>query len=374
MSEFVSSLLAGSMPMEAGQAPSNQLSNTVDDSEASDFASLFGDMNFASRSSTSAMTGNPAELLELTDPMFTTPISELETPVAAVNDPLATANLQYNGNSLPSNSPLLTISGYSAHADQDGASAIAFQGDGKQVLMSGTQYANSLAPAIQQSQKQLHNMTQQNALLPQDITALALQKVEMSKPIEMLTTLSPQNSSVPVDTLASLTSQQPNQMLMGLQGVTEFSNVLSASSRSPEPMTATLNQPQWNQQVGDRINWMISQGLRQAEIRLNPPELGMLEVRVQMQGDQASIQFNTAHTEVKDVLDNALPRLREMLAENGLELTDVNVSQHGQQQTKQGEESESKQVSGEPSSEVENTTDTQEIQSISGNGVIDFYA
>ena len=374
MSEFVSSLLAGSMPMEAGQVASNQFSDVGVDSEASDFASLFADMDFASLEPETPSADTPAALSDLMDPLLTGSLASSEQQNPAQNDPLQAAMLQQSGNALPSSSPSLAISGFSAQAVQNGAAAISFAADGKQLLTTGPQYASSVGPAIQQSQAQLRDMTQSNGFMLQDMEVLAVPKVELGKQTDLLALLPQQSGTSPTDALTNLTGQQPSQALLGLQGATEFSNVLAASTRTPEPMTATLNQPQWKQQVGDRIAWMISQGLRQADIRLNPPELGMLEVRVQMQGDQASIQFNTAHAEVKEALDSALPRLREMLAENGLELADVNVSQQGQQQTKQGEESDSNQSSTEPTAEAEIIADSHEIKTISGNGVIDYYA
>ncbi len=374
MSELVSSMLAGNMPPGAGQTSAGQLADVVDSSEASDFASLFGDVSFDSLNPEKPTANTLTELSEFIDPLLATPLSGSEEQTQPLNHSLQAAMLQHNGKTLPSTTPFVSVSGFSALTDQDGAAAIAFQGDGKHILATGPQYASTITPAIQQSQVQLREIIQPGVLMPQDMEMLAVPKVDIGKQADLLATLPQHSLPTTTDALMNLSSQSPSQALVGLQGATEFSNVLAASTRTPEPMTATLNQPQWNQQIGDRVSWMISQGLRQADIRLNPPELGMLEVRVQMQGDQASIQFNTAHAEVKDALDSALPRLREMLAENGLELADVNVSQQGQQNAKQGEESNSDQSDRESTSEPAASLDDQNIKTITGNGVIDFYA
>ena len=45
-----------------------------------------------------------------------------------------------------------------------------------------------------------------------------------------------------------------------------------------------------------------------------------------MNGDQASVQFGAAHADTRNALENALPRLREMFASQGLSLADANVS------------------------------------------------
>ncbi|WP_227993076.1 flagellar hook-length control protein FliK [Shewanella sp. YLB-07] len=72
---------------------------------------------------------------------------------------------------------------------------------------------------------------------------------------------------------------------------------------------------------------MVSKGVLHAEIRLDPPELGPLVVRIQVQGDQTQVQFHVVQPQTRDIVEQALPRLREMLAEQGLQLTDSQVSQ-----------------------------------------------
>jgi flagellar hook-length control protein FliK len=64
------------------------------------------------------------------------------------------------------------------------------------------------------------------------------------------------------------------------------------------------------------------------ELKLNPAHLGPIEVRVQMQNDQAQVSFVAQHGPVRDALEAALPRLREMFTAKGFNLVDVNVSQH----------------------------------------------
>lgn len=94
----------------------------------------------------------------------------------------------------------------------------------------------------------------------------------------------------------------------------------------PQP----VQHPGWPQSLGERVQWMLGQHVQAAHIRLNPPELGPLEVRILIQHDQTSVQFNTHHGHVRDALEASLPRLRDMLGEQGVQLgsLDVNVSSH----------------------------------------------
>ncbi|MBE8717404.1 flagellar hook-length control protein FliK [Cellvibrio polysaccharolyticus] len=86
-----------------------------------------------------------------------------------------------------------------------------------------------------------------------------------------------------------------------------------------------MGHPQWNQAVVNRVMWLSAQNLPSAEIRLDPPELGPLQVRIQVQNDHVQVNFVSQNPNVRDVLDQQANRLREMFAENGMSL-DVGVS------------------------------------------------
>ncbi len=81
---------------------------------------------------------------------------------------------------------------------------------------------------------------------------------------------------------------------------------------------------------------MVSQGIQQAEIRLDPPELGHMLVKVQVNGEQTQVQFHVTQSQTRDVVEQAIPRLRELLQEQGMQLTDSQVSQGDQGQRREG--------------------------------------
>jgi flagellar hook-length control protein FliK len=87
-----------------------------------------------------------------------------------------------------------------------------------------------------------------------------------------------------------------------------------------------LSGANWQQAMGERIQWLVGQRLQGAEIRLNPAHLGPMEVKVQFHNDQANIQFLSSHQVVRDALEAALPRLRDMLNDQGVELLNVDIS------------------------------------------------
>ena len=76
---------------------------------------------------------------------------------------------------------------------------------------------------------------------------------------------------------------------------------------------------------------MVSNGQQRAEIKLDPPQLGRVDVQIVMQGDRAQLAF-TAETSVsRELLEQSLPRLREMMSEAGIDLDSVNVANRERQ-------------------------------------------
>ncbi len=87
--------------------------------------------------------------------------------------------------------------------------------------------------------------------------------------------------------------------------------------------------PDWPDALGERVVWMAGRGSSQhATLRLNPPHLGSVEVRltVSPQDGQASVSFHVQHPDAREAIQAALPRLREMMAEAGMQLADAQVS------------------------------------------------
>lgn len=92
-------------------------------------------------------------------------------------------------------------------------------------------------------------------------------------------------------------------------------------------MTKPFTDPGWNQQLGERVQWLTDKAVPVAELRLNPQHLGPISVRIDMDHDKASIAFSAHHAMVRDAIEAAVPKLREMLGAQQLNLIDVNVSQ-----------------------------------------------
>jgi flagellar hook-length control protein FliK len=100
------------------------------------------------------------------------------------------------------------------------------------------------------------------------------------------------------------------------------------------PMTRNLSHPNWDQELSDKLVWMHKQDVPSAELRLNPEHLGPISIKIDVSQDQATVSFTAQHAEVKDAIEAAIPKLREMLGNQQLTLVDVNVSQQQSEQNK----------------------------------------
>ncbi len=92
-------------------------------------------------------------------------------------------------------------------------------------------------------------------------------------------------------------------------------------------LTKPLTHPEWSKDLGNQIIWMNSKELSTAEIKMNPEHLGPISVRIDLTQDQASVEFTAQHAAVKEALEASIPKLREMLGTQQLNLTNVTISQ-----------------------------------------------
>jgi len=109
----------------------------------------------------------------------------------------------------------------------------------------------------------------------------------------------------------------------------------AAATDAPRPvdrpvvmqLATSVANPGWADGLADRVNWMVQQDLGQAHLRLNPPQLGPVEVRVQVSGEQATVAFTAHNQQARDALENASQRLRDLLGSQGFVNVQVDINQ-----------------------------------------------
>lgn len=94
------------------------------------------------------------------------------------------------------------------------------------------------------------------------------------------------------------------------------------------PLETPMGNARWGQDFNQRVQWMVGQSMSGAQIRINPQHMGPVEVRIQVQNEQTTISFTAQHGATREAIDAALPKLRDMLSEQNINLVDVDISQH----------------------------------------------
>ncbi|MDP4528231.1 flagellar hook-length control protein FliK [Alkalimonas delamerensis] len=124
-------------------------------------------------------------------------------------------------------------------------------------------------------------------------------------------------------------------------------------------------------QLRERLVLMVRNSVHSADIKLEPAELGSMHIRVSMQQEQASVQFLVQQAHAKEVLEQQLPRLRDMLSEQGIELADGQVAQQqsGQQGQQQGSSA------GSSAAEEEGVpAEQRQVVAAASERLVDYYA
>ncbi|KTD52472.1 putative flagellar hook-length control protein [Legionella rubrilucens] len=134
-----------------------------------------------------------------------------------------------------------------------------------------------------------------------------------------------------------------------------------------------VDSPEWGSQFSQQITWLGQQKIDRAVIRLNPQELGPLEVNIKFHKDEASLTI-TAHTlHVRDMIEQAIPRLRDMMSEQGINLSQFNIESNASQH-QAGRQPGHAQQAGTQVSQVgeEGSQETNVIKN--SRGLIDYFA
>lgn len=173
--------------------------------------------------------------------------------------------------------------------------------------------------------------------------------------------------------------------------LTALSQSLSTPAQTARPVTATVPGQALNPQAGnfseavvDKVMWMSSQNLKTADIQMEPAQLGKLEVRIDMTQDQTQVTFASPHADVREALDNGSQRLRELFAQQGMNLSNVNVSDQssgqGWQQSQQGAQNDGSRrgrggaSGGTEEESVANVGETRGAATLAARSLVDYYA
>jgi len=174
------------------------------------------------------------------------------------------------------------------------------------------------------------------------------------------------NKNQKVNSQFNMSLLSKNQTAQGLpvtldtlnQSASDFSNLLDSSALALQPSSSklistdlqpklidnglrqystlvnqNLSDSNWSSEVGQKVVWFTGKNIQSAEIRLNPAELGPIEIKIKVHSEGTSVNFHAQHAVVRDLLELNMPRLRDMLVTNGVDVADVNVDSGNQDQS-----------------------------------------
>jgi flagellar hook-length control protein FliK len=99
-----------------------------------------------------------------------------------------------------------------------------------------------------------------------------------------------------------------------------------------------LRDQNWAGDFAQKVVWMATADKQVAQLTLNPPQMGPIQISLSLDKANATASFVSANADVRDAIESALPRLREMFASAGIQLGHTNVSAESfKQQSGNGE-------------------------------------
>jgi len=129
---------------------------------------------------------------------------------------------------------------------------------------------------------------------------------------------------LPTPAARSERAQEPVPQTTGTEGVTETAR----RDRPPALKLDTqlpVHTPRFNEGFSQQIVVLAQHGIQHAQMSLSPPDLGPVEVRITVANDEASVQIAAPTGAAREAIQDALPRLKEMMEQSGLRLNDAGV-------------------------------------------------
>ncbi|KTD51074.1 flagellar hook-length control protein FliK [Legionella quateirensis] len=181
--------------------------------------------------------------------------------------------------------------------------------------------------------------------------------------------------------IADLNTQSEPTLLNNNQHVTaqpelfnnQYSNYSTDADKTKHiDISLPLSNAQWADKFSEHIIWLGHHGVKSAVIKLNPEDLGPLEISVKVVKDSASVNITSHSNHVRDIVDQALPRLRELMADQGLDLAEVTIGMDGN--SRQSEQNPNGFVKEETRQEIEDGALITPLKKQSSKGLIDYFA
>ncbi|XEI31878.1 flagellar hook-length control protein FliK [Aeromonas veronii] len=266
---------------------------------------------------------------------------------------------------------------------------------------------SAAAPVMVAPQQVLAQAESQGPQAPLSTISAGIKQMEVTGTDEVRKAVSlevkPKAGEAEKSLVATTSSGDSSQSQTVQHGQNSQPQPLVADSRAPAAEGTLRREPQnlphlklasqeAPAELHQKVNVMLAEKLQQAEIQLDPLGLGKMKIQIQIGADsQANVHFVVQHGQTREMLEQTMPRLRDMLAGQGIQLGQTQVQQQSQQQPQQQQQQQGQptfssgqgqqgQSGGQPRSgnglvdgELTNSNPSLLVESTNGSG-IDFYA
>ena len=311
-----------------------------------------------------AESGLKAELMKAADRAVQTKDSQPEKHTGIVVEPMNNADSEKNASVSNAGAVMMnakTVDSDSSKAETKKVSSAINSDVGNAVKADAT--ANVKAGTSEQGSQHQHQQQSAAAQTERQLAAVESGLANNKAAVEPVINRGEQSFT------ASLQAAESRQ-----QAQVSKAKVKTASEQLKQAIN--LQQHDAAGQLRERVNLMVKQNIQIAEIRLDPAGLGQMQIKVDMQQDQANVQFIVQQPQAKELLEQQLPRLREMLQQQGLVLGEGSVQQQSQQERqlneRQQQQGRSQHGSAEGAADDELTP--VQIKVAAADRLVDYYA
>ena len=163
--------------------------------------------------------------------------------------------------------------------------------------------------------------------------------------------------------------------LSALAGIAKTDVSISSTRPLEAASTTSVNEPQrFGNDMATHVRVLKSQGGGEVKINLHPAELGRMSITVVTEGADTRVAFVVETPQARQAVENALPRLRDMMDDAGLSLADSDVSEHRHSENARDQRDSKKGAPGHPSSDIDTPLEAMTLSvSMDPSRLVDTY-
>lgn len=188
-------------------------------------------------------------------------------------------------------------------------------------------------PLTPNKAKVMSDFTQQN---PQEYAETQIVPNKAERTTSLTQMRQEQGSELAISETKSFSTQVNKQIetLANTTAITQetpkIQDIKPAIPMTTDHLTPRVGSKAWDQALSQKVIWMVAGEESSAQLSLNPPDLGPLQIVLSVSDQQIDASFISAHLDVREAIEAAAPKLKEMMDSAGLSLSGFSVSAEAQ--------------------------------------------